>query len=227
MAAVQALLIICLYNPTPTQSSDLRVANYCDFLSKSCLCFEAHGITTTPTRQQCVLYGCIHIERNVLYTGMRVLISFVICPLPHVKRMFPTCLLPSPPVVYGPITVLPTAPNPYCYSWPRAVHEWSRCSEDRNFHEYSHGCHRELQHRSHCFVHAPGFFWTTGNRHWAHTSTWAITWPSPSPLSALGCLTTPAPAQGHHHLPMGRFQALCPTLTTTTPRPRLGRVPPS
>ena len=40
------------------------------------------------------------------------------------------------------------------------------------------------------------------NRHWAHACTWAITCPSPSPLSALGCLTTAAPAQGHHHLPI-------------------------
>ena len=38
----------------------------------------------------------------------------------------------------------------------------------------------------------PDFFWTTGNRHWAHTCTWAITWPSPSPLSALGCLNHPS-----------------------------------
>ena len=107
-------------HPHPHPEFGLRVASYCIFLSKSCLCFEAHGITTTPTRQQCDLYGCIHIERNVLYTGMRVLISFVICPIPHVKHMFPTCLLPSPPVVYGPITVLPTAPNPRII--PIAIH---------------------------------------------------------------------------------------------------------
>ena len=223
----EAGMIICLYTPTPTQSSDLRVVNYCDLLSKSCLCFEAHGITTTPTRQQCDLYGCIHIERRVSYTGMRVLISFVICPFPHVKRMFPTCLLPSPPVVYGPITVLPTAPNPYCYSWPRAVHEWSRCNEDRNFHEYSHGCHHELQHRSHCFVQAPGFVLDNGQQalgtymHMGHhmakpKSTFGLRLPhhpsaSPRP-----------PPPSHRGGPWP-----CPTLTTTTTRPRLGQVPPS
>ena len=116
---------------------------------------------------------------------------------------------------------------------PIAIHgqELSMSGPDatkiRHFHDYSHGCHRELQHRSHCFVHAPGFFWTAGNRHWAHTCTWGITWPSPSPLSALGCLSTPAPAQGHHHLPIGGVPGPAQPSPPPPPDPDLARFRPA